>query len=92
MIIYSAEALADLVRLRAVVEALDPRLGRRFAEILAKSEAQIARRPLAHPAVESGVARKCLMRFGRSTYIIYFQVEDANQIILHVWHGREQRT
>ena len=78
MIIYRRDARADILRHYAWYLARDERLLDRFEALVHRTEKRID-------------ARKCLMRFGRSVYVIYFLVEGDDQIILRVWHGREAR-
>lgn len=91
MIIYRRDARADILRHYAWYLARDERLLDRFEALVHRTEKRIAARPLMFPPTKDRDARKCLMRFGRSVYVIYFLVEGDDQIILRVWHGREAR-
>lgn len=91
MIRYRPEAEADLVRLYAWQSARDGRLAEKFQQLLVATEKRIAARPQMFPLLAGGEMRKCLMRFGRSAYVIYFIIEGDDQVVLRVWHGREAR-
>lgn len=91
MITYSQEALADVERLFVWLQARSPDAAARFVAGLRRAAARIAERPLLYLAAGDGSVRKCLMHFGGSAYVIYFQIEGADQVILRIWHGREER-
>jgi plasmid stabilization system protein ParE len=84
-------ALEDVDRLRAWWIARDMAIAERFLEHLLKTEHRIAARPLLFPPSADGQTRVCLMRFGRFAYVVYFVVDGADQIIVRIWHGREER-
>lgn len=91
MIIYRPEAKADVLRLYAWQLVRDERLPDKFEALLLTTEKRIAARPLSFPLTKDRDARKCLMRFGRSIFVIYFLIDGDDQVILRVWHGREAR-
>jgi plasmid stabilization system protein ParE len=91
VIAYSSEGLADIDRLFTWLEARNPDAAARFLAALRQTAQRITERPLLHPVVDDGALRKCLMRFGGSAYVIYYAIEGENQIIVRVWHGREER-
>lgn len=36
-------------------------------------------------------SRRYLMRLGRSTYVIHYVEDEKDQVIVRIWHGREDR-
>ncbi len=91
MIIYSREALADIDRLFAWLEVRSVAAAGRFVAALRGSLANIAKRPLLYPTTRDGRARKCLMFFGRAAYVIYYVIDGDDQVVVRIWHGREER-
>jgi plasmid stabilization system protein ParE len=91
MIRYTPDARKDVLRLYAWQAARSEELAERFRELLKETENRIAARPKMFPPAAGGDARKCLMRFGRSVYVLYFTIDGEDQVILRVWHGREER-
>jgi plasmid stabilization system protein ParE len=91
MIRYTPEALDDYERLYDWLADRDARLCDRFVATLRQTETRIAKRPLMFPLASGGETRKCLMRFGRRVYVIYFVEDGDDQIIVRMWHGREER-
>jgi hypothetical protein len=35
------------------------------------------------------MARRYVMKFGKSTYVINYIEDGADQIVVRIWHGRE---
>lgn len=92
MIVYSAEALADAVRLTDwLADRGAPEAAARFRLLLTEAGAKIARNPRGWPRIGDGEIRKFLMHLGRTAYVVYYVDEAADQIIVRIWHGREGR-
>ena len=92
MLRYSAEALGDVERLHSRLIERDAGVADRFLAHLRQTEQKIASRPLLYPRAQNAEdARKCLMRFGRSVYVIYDCIDGDDQVIVRIWHGREIR-
>jgi plasmid stabilization system protein ParE len=91
MIRYSAEALDDIERLYRWLLERDVRAAARFLTRLEDSAAQIARSPSRWPPSADGQARRYILRFGRSRYVIHFVENAGDALIVRIWHGREQR-
>jgi plasmid stabilization system protein ParE len=86
---YSDEALEDVARLTKSLAARDERLAYGFFEMLDGAEHRIAAHPETWPRV--GRARKYLMEFGATRYVIHYVEDGADQVIQRIWHGREDR-
>ncbi len=91
MIRWAEDALGDLERVHTWLLLRDEASAAHFVALLKKTEARIAHRPMQFPAASAGAARKCLMRLGRSVYVIYFAPDGEDQIIRRLWHGREAK-
>lgn len=91
MIRYTAEAIDDVARLRQWL--LDRRVSAvpRFLARLKEAEAQISANPRAWPESANGEARRYLLRFRRSVYVLHYVEDDGDQIIVRLWHSQEQR-
>jgi plasmid stabilization system protein ParE len=92
VIIYAQEALDDVDRLFTWLLDRNQTAAGRFLEALRHATARIAEAPELYPVSDTDAgARKCLMRFGGSAYVIHYVAEGDNQIIVRMWHGREER-
>lgn len=91
MISYSDAALTDLERLYRWLLERNSNTARRFLDDLKRAEAFIAANPSACAAAAGGAARRHIMRFGASAYVIYFVEDGADQVIVRLWHGRKAR-
>lgn len=92
MIRYTPDALDDLERLYRWLLDRNPIAAERFLERLAEAARRIAERPMAWPPSADGRARRHVMRFGRSAYVLHYVIDDLDQVIVRVWHGRQRRT
>ena len=92
MIRYAGAALQDVRRLHLwLVERGAARAAEKLMHRLADAERRIAEHPEGWPLTRSGLARRALMRLGRSTYVIHYVVDGEDQVIVRIWHGREDR-
>ncbi|MET0547467.1 MAG: type II toxin-antitoxin system RelE/ParE family toxin [Caulobacterales bacterium] len=91
MIRYSDAALDDVERLYRWLLDRNPSASRRFLKRLKAAEDFIAGKTAACMNVQSGVARRYIVRFSGAAYVIYFVEDGADQIIVRIWHGREAR-
>lgn len=90
MIRYAPAALHDVRRLHGwLVERGAERAA--MMQRLADAERRIAEQPNGLPLTRSGLARRYLMRLGRSTYVIHYVEDGPDQVIVRIWHGREDR-
>lgn len=92
MIRYAVDAVHDVRRLHRWLrdrgaEGAAAKLSARLLD----TERRIANDPGGWPLTDSGLARRVLMRLGRSTYVIHYVVDGEDQVIVRVWHGREDR-
>jgi plasmid stabilization system protein ParE len=91
MIRYAAEALDDVERLYRWLLDRDAAAAGNWLTRLQEAEALIARAPHRWPSSAGGAARRYIMRFGRSRYVIHFVEDGTDAVILRIWSGREQR-
>lgn len=86
---FTAEAIQDLDRLRAFVEAKNPHAARRIAAELLDGIENLARFPdLGLPvrrAPDPGLIRDLFI----GTYTIRYLREGSSTIVLRIWHGKE---
>lgn len=90
-LIYSAEAVADLVRLRHFIAEKDPSAAARTAENLIARMENLCRFPLMGRSIdrapESGTLRE--MIFGN--YVVRYSIHADDVAILRIWHHFEKR-
>lgn len=90
-LIYSAEAVADLVRLRDFIAEQDPTAAARTAENLIARMENLSLFPLMgrriDRAPDSGMLRE--MIFGN--YVVRYSIHTDAVAILRVWHHFEKR-
>ena len=90
-LVYSEEAIADLVRLRAFIAEKDPAAASRVAaELIARVE-NLRQFPLlgveVPQAPKSGVIRD--MVFGN--YVVRYAAQPESVVVLRLWHHLENR-
>lgn len=93
MIVVSKDALADLDRLRAFLEANDPNAARRVGRMLVDAIDSLARFPDRGRSLPDGDLRELVVPFGSSAYVVRYvhSAELDRVVIVRVWHGRESR-
>lgn len=86
---FTAEAIQDLDRLRAFVEAKNPHAARRIAAELLDGIGNLARFPdLGLPVSRAPDPRRIRDLFV-GAYTIRYLRQDSAIIILRIWHGKE---
>jgi len=94
MIVFSEDALADVVRLRRFLDEKSPRAAARAAATIFTAIDRLRDFPrLGAPKGSTGV-RQLVVPFGASPYIVRYAIlaETADIVILRIWHGREARS
>lgn len=90
-LVYSAEAIADLLRLRAFISEHDPTAAKRLAEELLARVGLLGRFPEMGKGVvqapDPEVVRDAI--FGR--YVVRYSIHPSSIIVLRVWHQFESR-
>jgi plasmid stabilization system protein ParE len=92
-LIVSAEAIADLDRLRAFLADKNPDAARRAIELIGTAIQSLDTFPgRGLPTAAAGV-RELIVPFGNSAYVLRYAYETPSQevVVLRVWHGREWR-
>jgi plasmid stabilization system protein ParE len=90
-IIYSSKALADVKRLRSILEGKSPRAARAASEAIAEALNVLADFPEAGRPVLSDPPgyRDLFIEFGNTGYIARYRYDGRAVFILAVKHGRE---
>ncbi len=91
-LVYSVEAVADLVRLRAFITAHDPSAASRIAEELVTRISLVCRFPELGRSVplapDPEMVRDAI--FGR--YVVRYSIHPSSIVVLRIWHQFEDRT
>lgn len=91
-IIWSPEALTDLVRLFDVLKLKDENAAFQAAQAIREAGFSLAENPYKGTALSDGSERrKLVVPFGRYGYVIHYFLEDDTIFIVRVYHGRENR-
>jgi plasmid stabilization system protein ParE len=94
MIVFAPDALADVERLRAFLDQVNPSAASRaMAAILMAIERLHEFPDLGMPTGDAEI-RQIIIRFGASGYIARYAVlaETGDIVVTRIWHGREART
>lgn len=90
-LVYSADALADLVRLRAFVAERNPESAARVAaELVARIE-NMRRFPELGRAVEQAPDPRSIRDMVFGSYIVRYTAHAEAVIVLRIWHYNESR-
>jgi len=91
-LVYSVEAVADLVRLRAFITAHDPSAAARIAEELVTRISLVCRFPEMGKSVnlapDPEIVRDAI--FGK--YVVRYTIHPSSIVVLRIWHQLEDRT
>lgn len=90
-LVYSGEAVADLVRLRAFIAEHDPRTAARVAHELLERIDALARFPQMGVGVAEARAPAEIRDMVFGNYVVRYSVHAGAIAILRVWHHFEQR-
>ncbi len=86
---FTVEAIQDLDRLRAFVEAKNPHAARRIAAELLDGIENLARFPDLGLPVSQAPDPGRIQDLFIGTYTIRYLKEESSIIILRIWHGKE---
>lgn len=90
-LLYSEQAIADLVRLRAFIAKNDPSAAARVAaELIARIDT-ICLYPEIGKAVALAPEPKVIRDFIFGKYVVRYALNSEAVIILHIWHHYESR-
>lgn len=89
-LVYSADAVADLVRLRAFIAEKDPRAARIANDLIARLEHLCLFPGMGRP-VQSAPDPQTIRDAVVGKYIIRYSVHSEAVVILRLWHHYEDR-
>ncbi|MBS0211979.1 MAG: type II toxin-antitoxin system RelE/ParE family toxin [Proteobacteria bacterium] len=90
-IAYSAEAVADLVRLREFIAVHDPSAAARMAADLLERIDRLAAFPRMGRAIATEGAPDSLRDLIAGHYVVRYAVHGSLLVVLRVWHHNEDR-
>ena len=86
------EALEDLKRLHAFVEAYSPRAATRAIHTVVASAERLLEFPeMGRPWAAESSFRELLVKFGTRGYVIRYRLLEDQVVVARVWHALEQR-
>jgi plasmid stabilization system protein ParE len=88
---FRAAAERDLLRLDKFLADLDQRAADRRMEWLQGELGKLAEHPFRGRPAGGANLREATLRFGKTSYLIRYQVTDDAIRITRIWHGREDR-
>jgi plasmid stabilization system protein ParE len=83
-------ARRDLLRHEKYLQSHSPRAALRMFDRLTDRMRLLCEHPLIGIETHPG-DRELFVRFGKSSYVIRYQVTDEAVVIFRVWHGRQNR-
>jgi plasmid stabilization system protein ParE len=83
-------ALEDAARLDAWLTERGPRAAARLGRLLEKTLAALATHPLRGRQVDDNL-REINVPFGRSAYIVRYDIVGQHVLIIRIWHSLEER-
>ncbi len=90
-LIYSADAVEDLIRLREFIAVENPPAANRIARELKEKIEQLRQFPKLGKSVDLSPDPENMRDLIVGRYIIRYQVLPQMLVILRVWHHREER-
>jgi plasmid stabilization system protein ParE len=91
LIIYAPEADRDVTVLHAQFLAYSEAAAAAFMVQLSLAEERVGARPRTYRLLRDGETRRHSFRINRTTYLVDYQIEPAQIVVLRVWHGRQDR-
>ena len=91
MIIYAPDAECDVERLHAWYADRSTAAARAFMARLELAEHRIETRPKTYRTLRDRETRRYSFKINRTTYLVDYQIEPTQIVILRVWHGRQNR-
>jgi plasmid stabilization system protein ParE len=90
-LVYSEEAVADLVRLRAFIAERDPLAAARIAEDLVTRMENLCAFPQTGYCVEQAPQSDVVREMVFGSYVARYSVHAAALVVLRIWHHYEAR-
>jgi plasmid stabilization system protein ParE len=91
VLIWSATAQADLIRLRQFIEPHNHEAARNAAQTIKKSAQLIQQHAGIGKRLDGRLDRELFVPFGHRGYVIRYCLDGEAIIILKIWHGLEER-
>jgi len=91
-LVYSREAIDDLIRLRAFIAENNPDAARRVAESLVTRIEQLGRFPHMGLVVEQAAPPADIRDMVFGNYVVRYSVHREALAILRIWHHHEARS
>jgi plasmid stabilization system protein ParE len=91
VLIWSATARADLIRLRQFIEPHNHEAARNAAQTIKKAALLIQQHAGIGKRLDGRLDRELFVPFGHRGYVIRYRLDGEAIIILKIWHGLEER-
>lgn len=91
MIIYAPDADKDVTHLHDWLSEGSARGAAEFMTRLALAERRIEARPQMYRKLRDGETRRYAFKLNRRSYLVDYQIEPKQIVVLRVWHGRQER-
>ena len=93
MILFTAEGLSDVERVRSFLDARDQAAAKRALAAIWAALERVERFPALGRPTEDPDIRQVVIRFGDAGYIVRYSVltEDQSVLVMRIWQGREAR-
>ena len=91
-LVFSVEAVADLVRLRAFISANDPSAAARIGDELLTRIALVCRFPEMGKSVPLAPDPEIVRDAIFGTYLVRYTIHPSSIVVLRIWHQFEVRT
>ncbi len=90
-LLYSYEAIGDIIRLREFIESKNPQTAQKVAEAKRKGISQLKTFPYLGVEVELAPEPEMIRDLIIGNYIARYLVHGKQIFILRVWHHKEER-
>ncbi|HET9047480.1 MAG TPA: type II toxin-antitoxin system RelE/ParE family toxin [Chiayiivirga sp.] len=90
-LIYSQEAVADLVRLRSFIATHDPSAAAHIASDLVSRVDHLCQFPAMGRSVAEAPQPDTVRDFSFGKYVVRYTLHDSALVILRIWHHFESR-
>lgn len=91
VLIWTAAARADLIRLRRFIDQHNPEAAQRAAQAIRDGVKLLATYPAAGKRLEERQDRELVIPFGQRGYVLRYQIDGQTVVVLRVWHSLEDR-
>jgi plasmid stabilization system protein ParE len=91
-VVWLPEALQDVARMYEFLVEKSPEAACKAADRIGYAARQLEQFPELGQPMEDGARRQAFLNFGAGAYVIRYRRDDeANVVIVRVWHSREKR-